>query len=58
MIVNCSLIIDNSNLENIFFSEKCKRFRKKVEKKLIEGNNVSNIVINQNFINLNMIRMN
>ena len=52
LIINSYLSIDNINLENIFFSRKWRSFRTDIQDKLTEGENVSNIFINNNLITL------
>ena len=53
LFINCSLIIDNRNLENIFFEKKWKSLRIKIQDDFTEGNNVSNLVIENGLIYLN-----
>ena len=53
LIINCSLIIDNENLENIFFASKWDSFKIKIQEVFAESNHISNLVINDKFINLN-----
>ena len=53
LIINCSLMIDNENLENIFFASKWDSFKVKIQEVFAESNHISNLVINDKFINLN-----
>ena len=53
LFINCSLIIDNRNLENIFFEKKWKSLRIRIQDDFTEGNNVSNLVIENGLIYLN-----
>ncbi len=53
LIINSFLVIDNRNLKNIFFSNKCKKLRIKIEKVFTEGEVVSDIFINNDLITLN-----
>ena len=53
LIINCSLMIDNENLENIFFASKWNSFKVKMQEVFAESNLISNLVIDDNFINLN-----
>ena len=53
LFINCSLIIDNRNLEYIFFEKKWKSLRIKIQDDFTEGNNVSNLVIENGLIYLN-----
>ena len=53
LIINSSLMIDNENLENIFFASKWNSFKVKMQEVFAESNLISNLVIDDNFINLN-----
>ena len=46
-------MIDNENLENIFFASKWNSFKVKMQEVFAESNLISNLVIDDNFINLN-----
>ena len=50
LIINCFLSIDSKSLENTFFSNEWKNFRIKIEKDLLAGGNVSNLVMNNGLI--------
>ena len=53
LVVNCFLIIDNRNLENIFFTSKWKSLKVQIQDIFTEGINVSNLLIKNSLIILN-----
>ena len=48
LIINSNLYIDSINLENIFYSKKCKSLRNNLQKTLTEDNKILNIIIKNN----------
>ena len=52
IVINCMLIIDSKNLENIFFKREWDSIRTKVQEEFLDGNNVSGLSINNDLINL------
>ena len=53
LIINSLLTIDSKNLENIIFNSKWESLKLKIQDELAEGNNLLNLVINDDFITLN-----
>ena len=53
LIINSLLTIDNRSLENLLFDSKWNKIRIEIQDSLIEGSNISKLIIKKDLINLN-----
>ena len=52
IFINCTLIIESINLENMIFKREWESIRNKIQEEFLEGNDLSSLLINNNSINL------
>ena len=52
IFINCTLIIESINLENMIFKREWESIRKKIQEEFLEGNDLSSLLINNDSINL------